>query len=216
MSNFPTALDTNTELYEVTDGVTTVQAAHHNSIKDAVIAIEQKLGIYSTAEPTSIDYRLGHPSYGHNHNGASGMAPPINPSNIPGPSGAAEPDLHEHLMNSGRHVVPWYQMGSIPSGPSLGMPIVLGRSFKIESVQVAVRKAPSGGTTAFDVRIGATSLWYGATSLRPILPAGSALYASATVSIATLASGVLMRVDVDAVGSNDPGQDLSVFFVFRD
>jgi hypothetical protein len=72
-ANFPTGLDDDASLLNVTDGVTTLQASHHNNMKEAIKAIQQKLGIFSTVAPTSIDYRLGNATDGHHHNGASGQ-----------------------------------------------------------------------------------------------------------------------------------------------
>ena len=45
MVNYPTSLDTDGTLWVVTDSVTDVLAKHHNDLKDAVIAIETKVGI---------------------------------------------------------------------------------------------------------------------------------------------------------------------------
>ena len=45
MVNYPTSLDTDSTLYNVTDNVDYVLAIHHNALKDAVIAIETALGI---------------------------------------------------------------------------------------------------------------------------------------------------------------------------
>lgn len=72
-TNFPTALDDDSSLIDVTDGVTAIEAAHHNNLKEAVKALQAKVGIFNTAAPTAIDYRLGHPSFGHRHDGASGQ-----------------------------------------------------------------------------------------------------------------------------------------------
>ena len=58
MVNFPINLDTDTELYLVTDGVDDVLSAHHNALKDAVKNIEEKVGIDSSAVVTTIDYIL--------------------------------------------------------------------------------------------------------------------------------------------------------------
>ena len=72
-TNFPTGLDDNTSLLDVTDGVTALQAAHHNNLKESIKALEVKVGIDNTAVDTTLDYRLGHPTFGHSHDGASGQ-----------------------------------------------------------------------------------------------------------------------------------------------
>lgn len=83
-TNFPTALDDNTSLVEVSDGVTSLQAAHHNNLKEAIRAIEAKVGISLTDVPTSLDYRLGNATAGHRHDGASGQGPQINATAVVG------------------------------------------------------------------------------------------------------------------------------------
>ncbi len=58
-TSFPTGLDTDTELFLVVNDVTDIKAEHHNNIKDAVLALEAKVGITSSAVTTSIDHHLG-------------------------------------------------------------------------------------------------------------------------------------------------------------
>jgi len=55
---FPINLDGDLELYLVVDGTDEVIAAHHNILKDAIKAIEQKLGIDNSQDESSIDYIL--------------------------------------------------------------------------------------------------------------------------------------------------------------
>jgi hypothetical protein len=73
-SNFPASLDDNTSLYLVEDGVTDVLDEHHNVLKNAIIALETKLGIDTSGVVTTIDYLLKNASSedpGHTHSGAS-------------------------------------------------------------------------------------------------------------------------------------------------
>jgi hypothetical protein len=56
--NFPTTLDTDTELYQVTDSVDDVLADHHNTHTDALKAIEIKVGVDSSTVNTSLDYLI--------------------------------------------------------------------------------------------------------------------------------------------------------------
>lgn len=73
-SNFPTSLDNDTSLYLVEQLVTVVRDEHHNVLKNAIIALETKLGIDSSAVVTTIDYLLKNASSnnpGHTHDGAA-------------------------------------------------------------------------------------------------------------------------------------------------
>jgi len=221
-ANFPTGLDDDTSLYEVVDSTTALIAAHHNNIKAGVIAIERKLGIDQTSSPTSIDYRLGSPTNSHRHDGASGQGQAINPSTILVPSGGQPSGLTlaDHLVDANLHtkriVVPWYYQGSIPSGASLGAPFSFGKTMQVESVSARLRRAPSGATTALDINIGATSLWQASQGFRPIFPVGTIGWANASPNLITYPSGALVAIDADVVGTNEPGSDLSIFFVFKE
>lgn len=195
-TNFPTGLDDDASLFDVTDGSTALLDEHHNNLKEAIKAIEAKIGIRGTQEPTAMDFRLGDPTSSHNHDGATGSGRPITPS-----------------MS---HMVGWQYQGSIPSGASLGAPFSFGRTVQIVSVQANVRRAPSGATLALTVRVGPTSLWGASPGLGPIMQAGTNGYQGASPNLQTYPSGARFVVDADKVGTNDPGQDLSLMFVFRE
>jgi len=57
-TKYPVELDTDTELYEVVDNEDEVIAAHHNVLKDAIKAVQEKLGIDDSAIETTIDFLL--------------------------------------------------------------------------------------------------------------------------------------------------------------
>jgi hypothetical protein len=198
MANFPTSLDDDSSLFAVTDGVSTLQAAHHNNLKDAVKAIESKVGIYNTAAPTSLDYRIGNPTGGHVHNGASGQGAPIVPSFVQ------------------RYIVGWDYQGSIPSGASLGAPFSFGRTVQVESVQARLRVPPSGATTAIDINFGPSSIFGASQLYRPIFPAGTTWWGNASPNLVTYPSGVAIVMDADVVGTNNPGQDITFTFIFKE
>jgi hypothetical protein len=300
-ANFPTALDDNSSLYDVLDNVTAVVAAHHNNPKEAIKAIEAKIGVHHTTIDTSLDFRLGSATGSHRHDGASGQGLAIAPSTLLVPSGGFPSGLsvHDHLMDAGLHnptalgatgaasaiggnvirvpsqaiqlgtgiasvisqseatvllfapstpifratgiasvvsqsqatvlfsvptQVPRYIMsmgmvGSAIVGSNVCQPLVIGRTLQLESVQGALRKGPSGATSAFDVLVGPTSIYEASQGYRPIFPAGATAYrsaAAATPNLITYPSGAVITLDTDAVGSNDPGQDLRITFIFRE
>lgn len=57
-TRFPRGLDTDTDLYHEERDSETAMSAHHNALKDAIKALEEKVGIDGSPVPTSIDYRL--------------------------------------------------------------------------------------------------------------------------------------------------------------
>ena len=206
-TNFPTALDDNTSLHDVTDGVTALAATHHNNLKEAVKAIEAKLGIFNTTAPTALDYRLGHPSSGHQHNAASGQGPQISASALLGIN-----ELKRHVMLVGDNGT----RSAIAS--QIFMPVFIPRPMVFESVDGLAVRGPSGGTSILDVHIGATSLWQASQGFRLMMgpTAGRMVATSGTPNLVTAPSGAFVTVDLDQVGANVGYDRLSITLVFRE
>lgn len=201
-SNFPTALDDDSSLGDVTDAVSTLQAAHHNNLKEAIKKIQAKLGIDFTGVSTSLDYRVGNATNGHRHDGASGQGPQINATAVVG-------------LNR-RYVAQMTKQGSIGVGSNIAAPIAMGRSMMIESVSGVLRRGPSGATTSLIVRVGPTAIFGASVGLGVKFAPGATRYGQPSPNLGTYPSGAIITLDADAVGSSDPGQDLSVIFVFRE
>lgn len=76
-TNFPTLLDTGTELPDARADATvsaTNHASDHNNLADAVIALETKVGVNSSAVATTLDYLVKNAASnnpGHTHSGAA-------------------------------------------------------------------------------------------------------------------------------------------------
>lgn len=230
-ANFPTALDDDTSLHDVQDGVNTIQAAHHNNLKEAVKAIEEKVGILNTAAPTALDARLGHPTIGHTHDGASGQGPQIDTSGLSaGPSAVGgDSSLLEHVENNdyhkrGFHFVKTFRAGSVASGANQFIPMdIMGWGepstpdyLRLIEVSAVARRGPSGATTVIDVNFNGISIWTGINAQRLMIANGGSYAYRATFAIATYIVGAIITVDADAVGSSTPGEDISINFTFRE
>ena len=208
-TNFPTGLDTDSSLFDVADGVNTLQAAHHNNIKEAVKAMQLKIGIDNTLAPTTLDYRLGHPTDGHRHDGASGHGPQINPTTLLLPDG-------ESVVGSRRFTQTIHRHGTSVVGSNVTTPAVIGRTARIENVSAVLRRGASGATAAYIVRIGPTNLYGASVGLGVRFAPGATRYGNASPNLGTYPSGTIITLDVEAVGSSAPGEDLSVILVFRE
>lgn len=219
-ANFPTSLDDNSTLHEVVDGVTEIVDEHHNNPKDAIIALEHKVGIYNTSVPTAIDYRLGHPTGGHRHDGASGQGPAINPTAF-GLAATGIATLSGGIISVPtqipRYILPMTQVGSIGVGSKIAAPVILGRTMQIESVQAGLRRGPSGATTALIIRVGPTHIFGASVGFGVRFAPGATAYrSSATPNLITAPSGAVVTLDAEAVGSSDPGQDTGITIFFRE
>lgn len=83
-TNYPTSLDSYTTLV---DNVDDVLAAHANDRGDAIVALETKIGVDSSAVTTSFDYFLKHASgayRNHTHDGTSDDGPNVPLANTTG------------------------------------------------------------------------------------------------------------------------------------
>lgn len=218
-TNFPTSLDDDTSLHDVEDGTSTLLASHHNNLKEAVKALEAKLGIYNTSAPTALDYRLGNPTGGHRHDGASGMGPKINPTTIPLPSGAYPVNgltLHDRLMAHPETVTSVEFLGAYGVGTNLLPPLMFPKTYQILDIALVAARGPSGGTWASDIIIGATSAYYASPGLRPILPPLATIYHHASPNVRTIPSGVVVKFNIDSVGADFDGTDLRMTFLLRE
>lgn len=206
---FPTALDSDSELFNVTDNVTALAAAHHNNMKESIKAIQKKIGIDFTNVPTSLDYRLGHPTNSHRHDGASGQGQAINPTTLVLPNG-------ESVVGAGRFIQAVHLHGTSVVGSNVTAPVVLGRTGRIENISAALRRGPSGATAAYIIRVGPTHIYGASVGLGIRFAPGATRYGQPSPNLGTYPSGSIITLDTEAVGSSAPGEDLSVILVFRD
>lgn len=201
-TNYPTGLDDDASLLDVSDNVTSLIAAHHNNIKEAVKSIERKLGINNSAAATSIEYRLGNPTGGHRHDGASGQGPVVAATAILG-------------LVQGFPVILTVP-GSIPSGVNRGIPVSFGRTMQLENIRANLRVGPSAATVVANVKFGASALWGASVGNRIMFaPVGATDFGHASPNITTYPSGAIITVDVDNAIDPDSSRDLSVILVFR-
>lgn len=203
-TNFPTALDTDSSLFDVTDGVSTLLSEHHNNMKESIKAVEAKVGIYNTNSPTSLDYRVGHPTDGHRHDGASGQGPVLNPSVV---SVNGEP-LGQHE----RWTAQIFKSGALSAGSNVTPPVVIGRTGRIENIS-AVLGGASNATAAAKLLVGPTNIWGASVGLGVRFAPGATRYGQPSPNLTTYASGSIITLDIEAAGS---ARDLSITFVFRD
>lgn len=208
-TNFPTGLDDDSSLGDVTDGVSTLQAVHHNNLKEAIKALEAKVGILGSGAATSLDYRIGNATNSHSHNGASGQGQRINPTAILFSDG-------EPLSAARRFTENLSLRGSMSVGSNVVAPIAFGRTAQIENVSAVLRSGPSGATAAVNVRIGPTNIWGASVGLGIAFAPGATRYGQPSPNFSTYPSGAIITADVSAVGSSDPGQDLSIILLFRE
>lgn len=90
-TKYPNQIDTTTELPKATDYVTLVKAELFNRLRDAVLAIENELGIQPSSTHSTVKDRLDHIEGRINDIGIEGPAGPQGPAGEQGEDGAQGP-----------------------------------------------------------------------------------------------------------------------------
>jgi hypothetical protein len=81
------------------------------------------------------------------------------------------------------------------------------------NVRASVSTAPTGADITIDVNKNGTTVFTTQTN-RPKIFAGQTLVSTSTPNITTLVAGDYITVDIDSVGSLNPGKDLTVQIEF--
>jgi hypothetical protein len=92
--------------------------------------------------------------------------------------------------------------------------IYLEGSYAVETVRASVNTAPSGAAVTVDVNKNGTTI-YTTQSARPSIAAGTNSATGNNPAVTTFAADEYMTVDIDNVGSGEPGADLTVVVRLR-
>lgn len=84
-----------------------------------------------------------------------------------------------------------------------------GQPWTIIAVRASVATAPAGSAVVIDVHKNGTSI-FADPSGQPTIPASGTTHKVTSFADPVVADGDYLTVDIDAVGSSDPGEDLVV------
>lgn len=101
---------------------------------------------------------------------------------------------------------------SVESNP-LRIYNLLGRAVTISKVFLSANTAPVGSAIIVDVNKGGTTI-FTTQSNRPQIATGQNTGQSTTIEVASWADGEYLTVDVDQIGSDTAGSDLTVHIVY--
>lgn len=153
LTNYPTSLDDDTSLHDVIDDTTPIVAAHHNNTKEAVKALEERLGIINTSDPDSFEYRAFSATDSHDHRGASGYGKAIEAS-----------ALFASINSNRRTILTANDTGWQGTVATAGLsPLIVPRTMWIEKVVFAANEGSTGATLRIDLRAGPSTLFTATT-----------------------------------------------------
>lgn len=98
----------------------------------------------------------------------------------------------------------------LATGTNLAFKFDIGVNLTVEEVWIGVKTAPTGSALTVDVNDDGTSLWSATPANRPSISAGSTEDTSGAPDNPTIVAGSDITIDIDAVGSTEPGRDLTV------
>jgi hypothetical protein len=85
-------------------------------------------------------------------------------------------------------------------------------SITLSNVRASVGTAPTGAAVTIDVNKNGSSVF--TTNPKPVIYAGQTVVSTSTPNITTFSAGDYITVDIDTVGSLNPGSDLTVQIEF--
>lgn len=84
-----------------------------------------------------------------------------------------------------------------------------GRNWTITAVRATVAEAPTGSSVVVDVNLNGTSI-FGSAGDQPTIAPSETTNRVTSIATSTVADGDYLTVDVDSVGTSNPGADLVV------
>ena len=107
------------------------------------------------------------------------------------------------------------QVFTVPGTISVGVGsarFYIPGAITLSNVRASVGTAPTGSAITIDVNKNGSSVF--TTNLKPTIYAGQTVVSTSTPNITSLTTGDYISVDVDSVGSLNPGQNLTVQIEF--
>jgi len=100
--------------------------------------------------------------------------------------------------------------GTLTTGTSSAPVLVSTGSMTISKAYLNVKTAPTGQAIKVDVNKNGTSIWNTTQSNRVSVAAGATSGTQTSFDTSSLSEGDVITVDIDQVGSSNPGADLTI------
>lgn len=103
--------------------------------------------------------------------------------------------------------------GELSVDTNVTLELFAAGTLTITEVYASVKTAPTGASLIIDVNKGGTTI-FTTQANRPTIAAGATSDTSGTPDVTSLAKNDKLTIDVDQIGSGDPGEDLTVMVRF--
>jgi hypothetical protein len=236
MANFPTSKDSFTTKV---DNVDSVVASHINTLQEIVVALEDKVGITSSADSASLDYFASHASgrfRTHDHSGGiygapipssslSGVVDTTNAQDVGGiktftsipvlpatdPTSSNEATRKSYVDSVKIKTLIWFISGAGAVGTNVSARLKVNFAGTITKAKAYAKTAPVGSNLIFDINKSGTSIWASTQANRVKVTAGANEDTDQTnFDTSTFSADDIFTVDIDGVGSSTAGSDITV------
>ena len=112
----------------------------------------------------------------------------------------------------GNHIVPFSWSGELQTSSGTHR-LVFADNATLVAVVASCGVAPAGAAVIVDVNLNGTTI-FTTQANRPTIADGGNQSAVATPDVTAVSAGDYLTVDIDQVGSSDPGEDLTVSIVW--
>lgn len=135
---------------------------------------------------------------------------PAGPAGAPGPAGPAGPSGGGGF--DGQFVTSFSVVGALGVGTG-GVPMIFPFDVELGGVRAVVAAAPNGADVILDVNIDGVTAFTDQAD-RPKIVDGATLGDSTVPAVIAMSAGARLTIDVDQVGSVDPGEDLNLIIAY--
>lgn len=112
----------------------------------------------------------------------------------------------------GSHIVPFSWSGELQTSPGTHR-LVFTDNATLVAVVASCGVAPAGAAVIVDVNLNGTTI-FTTQANRPTIADGGNQSAVETPDVTAVSAGDYLTVDIDQIGSDDPGEDLTVSIVW--
>jgi len=101
-------------------------------------------------------------------------------------------------------------VGTLVTGTNVTPALIVNNSLTINKAYAYVKTAPTGASILIDINVNGTSIWNVTPANRLTIAAGGQTGSQTSFDTTSLSEGDILTLDIDTIGSTNPGQDLTV------
>jgi len=122
-------------------------------------------------------------------------------------------EVNENFSDVAVAILPTFTftiVGTLVTGTNVTPALIVNNSLTINKAYAYVKTAPTGASILIDINVNGTSIWNVTPANRLTIAAGGQTGSQTSFDTTSLSEGDILTLDIDTIGSTNPGQDLTV------